>query len=260
MRDRFVQPPVRSSRWYGKPPPAERAVARPRGLRYLVAAVATAWGGCRHCGKWDEPSAPSQSEERRLVYENRVFWRRWLRDPFGVGALGPSSAGLAAAMADCAAIDGGEFIELGGGTGAVTAALLRSGLEPERLTVVERDPRLHRHLQARFPRVRAVLGDARDLCGIVDREAVPPAAAIVSSLPLLAMPWQMRRDILDAAFANLRSSGCFVQFTYGPGAPVPDPVRRALRLRGERTARVWRNLPPATVWRYARAEPLEAPA
>ena len=39
-------------------------------------------------------------------------------------------------------------------------AILASGVAPERLVVVERDPMLHKHLVERFPGVKVLLGDA----------------------------------------------------------------------------------------------------
>ncbi len=72
------------------------------------------------------------------------FLAAWVRSPLKIGALLPRSRGLANAMA--AEVDvkkPGVIIELGGGTGAVTHALLASGIPPERLVVIERDRKLH---------------------------------------------------------------------------------------------------------------------
>ena len=104
-------------------------------------------------------------------------------------------------------------------------------------------------------RVHVVLGDARSLpelagsCGFLDDG---PADAIVSGLGLLTMPPSLQEQIITAAFQCLRAGGVFIQFTYGPAAPVADSVVRQMKLRVHRGEFVLRNVPPATVYVYAR--------
>ena len=70
---------------------------------------------------------------------------------------------------------GRPVVEVGGGLGILTAALLRRGVEP--LTVVEKDRRLAGFLSARFgPRVSVVTGDALAV-------PLPSADAVVGNLP-----------------------------------------------------------------------------
>ncbi len=156
-------------------------------------------------------------------------------------------------MARCVDIDiPGPVIELGPGTGPVTQALLQRGVAPERLVLVEYDPAFCRLLERRFPGVRVVQGDAYDLgatlAGVLDE----PAAAVVSSLPLLNKPDNDRLELLADAFDMLHPAGVFVQFTYGMVSPIPR--RMALRAMQPFTAEasqpVWLNLPPARVWCY----------
>ena len=151
-----------------------------------------------------------------------------------------------------------RVIELGGGTGAITVALLGAGILPRSLLVLELNEELHAHLHARFPEVPIVEGDARDLleiaggCGFL---APGPADAIVSGLGLLSMPRETQRAILAAAFSCLREDGRFIQFTYGPQPPVAEEVTGALGLQVRRGEFVLRNVPPATVYVYTRADP-----
>ena len=114
---------------------------------------------------------------------------------------------------------------------------------------------MHEHLRRRFPAVRVALGDARDLQAIGQRcgfLAEGPADAIISGLGLLAMPLDTQRAILSEAFACLRPGGRFIQFTYGPQAPVDDEVARSLGLSARRGDFILRNMPPATVYVYER--------
>ncbi|TWI07349.1 class I SAM-dependent methyltransferase [Aerolutibacter ruishenii] len=182
-----------------------------------------------------------------------TFFRQWLRNPRRMAAVAPSSAGLAAAMLRELPEGTRRVIELGGGTGAVTAALLDAGIEGENLLVVELDEKLHAHLSVRFPQVRIVKGDAGDLPRIAAHYlADGPADAVVSGLGLLSMPREAQRDVMAAAFACLRPEGRYVQFTYGPAAPVAEDVVAELGLQVRRGAFVLRNVPPATVYVYSR--------
>lgn len=184
-----------------------------------------------------------------------TFFRQWLKNPLRVAAVAPSSAELAAAMIAELPDDAARVIELGGGTGAITRALLDAGIEDADMLVLELNEELHAHLQVRFPQVPVLLGDARMLPQLAREQgylAGGPADAIVSGLGLLTMPHPLQRDIIAAAFQCLRPGGVFVQFTYGPAAPVADAVARQLSLRVRRGEFVLRNVPPATVYVYTR--------
>ncbi len=184
-----------------------------------------------------------------------TFFRQWLRDPLRTAAVAPSSAELAAAMVAELPDDTRRVIELGGGTGAITVALLDAGIRDEDLLVLELNEEMHAHLRLRFPKVRVVLGDARSLPALASAIGYLEAGqadAIVSGLGLLTMPHALQRGILAAALECLRPGGVFVQFTYGPVAPVADPVARDLGLQVRRGDFVLRNMPPATVYVYTR--------
>ncbi|MGH6618516.1 MAG: hypothetical protein ACREF6_03135, partial [Alphaproteobacteria bacterium] len=66
-------------------------------------------------------------------------------------------------------------------------------------------------------------------------------------------PETQRNHILAQAFEVLLQDGVFVQYTYGPLSPVPRCITRSLALVKDRSAWVLRNVPPASVWRYSRA-------
>jgi phosphatidylethanolamine/phosphatidyl-N-methylethanolamine N-methyltransferase len=183
--------------------------------------------------------------------EVAVFLGRWLKAPHRIGALAPSSRYLARAMAR--QIDPRHarlVIELGGGTGSITRALLAAGLPPEKLIVVERDERLHRMLSERFPQLRVLQGDAAQLVQLLRPLGVTTVSAIVSSLPLLSMPKRLRHRIVEQSFALLGERGSMVQFTYGIASPLPE---REFPVAGKVMGLVWRNIPPAVIWRYQRS-------
>ena len=66
-----------------------------------------------------------------------VFAREWARSPRLAGAVCPSGSALAEAMAARVPAGTGLVVDLGAGTGAVTAALLKKGIAAHRIVVVE---------------------------------------------------------------------------------------------------------------------------
>jgi phospholipid N-methyltransferase len=178
-----------------------------------------------------------------------AFTRALLRNPLAVGACCPSSAQLARAIA--AAVDPsahGLVVELGGGTGAITSALLARGVPPERLVVIERDPTLARHLGRRFRAVRVIGGNAGELSKLLARhQGGARAATVVSSLPMISLSKNEVRAIGAQICAVLARGGSLVQYTYQLAlghARVPGCLQLVA------TDRVWINLPPARIEVY----------
>jgi phosphatidylethanolamine/phosphatidyl-N-methylethanolamine N-methyltransferase len=183
-----------------------------------------------------------------MLSESRLLLKLWLKNPLKIGAVAASSPELAAAMARHIPLKtDGYVVELGGGTGPVTRAILDIGVPADRLIVVERDPVLHHHLSQRYPNVRVLQGDALHLQQLLRREGIHPVKAIVSSLPLLTMKKAIQHRIGSQAFAALDPGAPFIQFTYGLFSPLN---RRLLGVHGTVEDRVLQNLPPASVWLY----------
>ena len=177
------------------------------------------------------------------------FVRSWLAKPLLTGAVMPSGRALARAMAGC--VDpgsAGPVIELGPGTGAVTAALVERGVDPARLVLIEFNPVFCGLLRERYPGATVIEGDAYGIKRLIPGRH--EAAAVVSGLPLFNRPLRLRVRLLADAFALLAAGAPFVQFTYAMVPPVPRAWSRA-RVRG--LAPVWLNVPPARVFVYRRA-------
>jgi phospholipid N-methyltransferase len=184
-----------------------------------------------------------------------TFFRQWLRNPRAMAALSPSSRQLARLMIDQLPARSQRIVELGGGTGVFTQALLDSGIESGNLLVVELNDELHQLLKRRFPAVRVIRGDAQDLEAIVRDAAFASADgvdAVVSGLGLLSMSRATQRAILSAVFSVLGASGRFVQFTYGPASPLSRELLGELGLEVVRAGVAWLNVPPASVYVYTR--------
>lgn len=178
-----------------------------------------------------------------------LFISLWLRQPFRIAAVSPSGQALAALMTAAIRPEDGPVIELGAGTGVFTRALLARGVREQDLLLVEDNPEMANMLRQRFPAARVVVADAERLGDHYPFGEVR-AGAVVSGLPLLAMPVHKVIAILRVAFESLRNVGAFYQFTYGFGCPVQSHVLAHAGLSAERVGWVAANLPPAAVYRF----------
>ncbi len=191
------------------------------------------------------------------------FLSQWLRNPVQTAAIAPSSPDLAAAILAELPQGTRRVIELGGGTGAITQALVDGGIAPADLMVLELNPALHAQLRERFPEARVLLGDALYTAEMASQSGYlqgGQADAVVSGLGLLAMSREVQSAILQSAFACLGPDGVMVQFTYGPVSPVNEALLLELGFAARRGEFVLRNVPPATVWtiRRSRAKAIRA--
>jgi 16S rRNA (adenine1518-N6/adenine1519-N6)-dimethyltransferase len=119
-------------------------------------------------GPPDRPAAVDEALRRLGVRPSRSLGQSFLIDRFVADAL--------AALAEPAS--GRPVVEIGGGLGIVTRALIDRGVR--RLTVVERDPRLARHLRTTFG--GSIEVQEEDARGYV----APEGATVVGSLPYSA--------------------------------------------------------------------------
>jgi phosphatidylethanolamine/phosphatidyl-N-methylethanolamine N-methyltransferase len=173
-----------------------------------------------------------------------LFLREVFSNPRMMGAACPSSRQLALSMAGLLPRGfKGEVVELGAGTGVVTAALLKHGIKAQQLTVVERSPALVAYLRRRYPQLKVIEGDAAELATIVGASA-GRVAAVISSLPLRSLPRSKVGSIMSEVDSVLSPAGVFIQFTYAFRS-LPRVFPR--RFRPVRSRIVWRNLPPARI-------------
>lgn len=178
-----------------------------------------------------------------------LFFRKWVTSPLSVAAIAPSSFSLAKAMATSLPACEGMVIELGGGTGAITQALLAEGLLPQQIVIVERDPHFCEFLTRRFVGVRILQGDACSLKSLLAGANIPtPVRAVISGLPFLAMSPRSQARLLHQTFAITDGKGPFIQFSYSPRSPLKKSVRDHMGITESCHRQVWRNLPPAKVW------------
>ncbi|MFG2040443.1 class I SAM-dependent methyltransferase [Dactylosporangium sp. NPDC048998] len=188
------------------------------------------------------------------------IFREFLLHPRTTGAIAASSPALARALTDGLGLERARVVvELGPGTGPVTAAILARMAPDARLVAVEANGRLAAALRRRYRGhpVDVVHDSAERLPDLVDA----PVDAVVSGLPWTVLPRPLRTRILDAVGAVLAPDGGFTTFAYVHAAWTPPARDFAAELGArfrtlQRTPLVWTNLPPACVHRATgRREP-----
>lgn len=180
------------------------------------------------------------------------FVEAFIREPFTVGSFWPSSSTLARVV-----VDGCDFkpyqtaVELGPGTGVFTELLLNRINKRGRLLALEVSPTNIEVLRRRFPRCTTIHDSAENLPRHL---AGAKANCIVSGLAWGNMRPALQDRIFDAMLESLAPDGQFVAFAYVLANWFPPSRRFRRRLldnfhRMEATPVVWRNLPPALVYR-----------
>ncbi len=151
------------------------------------------------------------SRDRHTSQDLGQFLKSWFKDPKLIGAVAPSGRALAKLMST-GLKPGARVIELGAGTGTVTEALLKTGVWPEDLYLLERNEAFFDILSRRFPRCPLVAADALDL-----RERFAGELGsfdfVVSGLPLLLFSPEQKTELFEPIFAVLGPKGAYQQFT-----------------------------------------------
>lgn len=185
---------------------------------------------------------------KRTAADRLAFLRSLADKPALTGAITPSGKALSRLMARYADPDDPRpVLELGPGTGVVTAALIERGIAPDKIVAVEFNPEFCRLLAERFAGVTVLRGDAYDLAATLPATRSGPFSAVISSLPLVTRPPEIRRAFVEQVLALTAPGGALVQFSYSLFPPV-KPV--AGRFAAECSKWVIMNLPPARVWIY----------
>ena len=144
--------------------------------------------------------------------------------------------------------DSGKVVEFGPGTGALTKGILNAGVAARDLTVFEMSADFVQHLADSFPGMTIHNTGAQ----MAPRFLARDITAVISGLPLLSMPADLRMSIVGAAFEILKPGGRYVQFTYGPRPPLSPDQMQTLGITVDSGVKVWANLPPARVFTFRR--------
>lgn len=213
------------------------------------------------------------------------FWSRaksllqaWIKQPSLVSSIAPSSPAVIAAVlrhADVAAAN--RIVDLGAGTGEITAGLLPQMSPTARLLAVEKSEHLMETLRRlQDSRLTTVNGDAADLpellrqAGMVATDSSDPNVAahgqadlIISGIPFSVIPPSVCQQIMQQIDTCLPPGGVFV--AYQVSSKVAEYAAPHWG-RCDIEEKVWCNLPPLTIYRWQKsncrsdsASPIPAP-
>lgn len=184
-----------------------------------------------------------------------TFFRHFISDWKATGAIAPSSRGLARKVVGLAEVSSARnILELGPGTGSFTQVIDEVMAPQARYLGLELNPVFANRLREQHPHMQFETTAAQEYD--YDNFLSPGESfdTIVSGLPWTAFPESLQIAILDHALSRLRPGGHLVTFAYTGFHLLPTGrhfkellEKRAGRLECSHT--VWRNLPPAFVYR-----------
>lgn len=134
---------------------------------------------------------------------------KFLRSPRKIGSVAPSSPFLAKLMTRGIAPHA-RVLELGSGSGAITAHILKKLRAPAQLTMVEADAEFADMCARRFPGAAVHNADAEDVL----RSETATFDAVLSGIPFAAMDRGKRLRIFRLVRDRLAPGGAFVMFQY----------------------------------------------
>ena len=178
------------------------------------------------------------------------FIRTWAKHPKTTGSIVPTGSQLANSMASLVRVESLlPVLELGPGSGAITRAILETGLPPQHLYALEYSLRFHDKLLDAYPDINLIHGDAFDLNAALAPTGISRFDTIISALPLLNFPQTERIELMESLLDRLPPGRPVVQFSYGLLPPVRSGVGS---FRVQHHDWIVRNVPPARVWLYQR--------
>lgn len=174
-----------------------------------------------------------------------------MRRPAQIGAVAPSSTRLAELLASVVPRAGSPVVvELGPGTGPVSAAIADRLPAGARHLAVELDPRMAGYLRRTQPGLEVIVGDAAELTALLADRGIPRVEAVISGLPWALFDPATQRRILVQVVDVIGETGAFTTFAYRHAMPLPS-ARRFRRTLDDLfdevvvSRTVWRNVPPA---------------
>jgi phospholipid N-methyltransferase len=174
------------------------------------------------------------------------------------GAILPSSEALAGEIvANLNLHDAKAVVEYGPGTGAFTSHVHRALPPDAAFIAIEINPRLAEMFRERYPDIPLFQDSVANARSICNGAGIGQVDCVVSGLPWASFPQAMQMEFLDEMMRVLKPGGQFVTFAYLHGLILP-PGKRFARILPKyfksisRSRVVWKNVPPAIVYRCIR--------
>ncbi|MEM9588257.1 MAG: methyltransferase domain-containing protein [Planctomycetota bacterium] len=189
------------------------------------------------------------------IRESLSFLAGFVRQPSKVGAVAASSPALVQVMVDWFEWTSAKgIVEYGPGTGVFTEAILRSMHPEARFFAIEQSEQMVRATKQRCPNATVYHGSAVDVADYCQKQNLSQVDAIICGLPWASFSGSLQDQLMTEMLQVLRPGGQFATFAYLQGLLLPAGRRFAGKLQQsfasvEKSEVVWRNLPPALVYR-----------
>lgn len=170
---------------------------------------------------------------------------RFLQSPRTIGCVCPSSASLGRALTEMIGTGSdNRVLELGSGTGSITAQILIRLASPDLLTCIEIDRQMCARFRKSFPGIRLLEIDCREIEATFGGQTF---TNIVSSLPYRSLPRSTTDSIFEQKI-NLSNSRTVISMFSYDFVFSEYQCRYPIKLIDCQT--VWLNFPPAKVYHF----------
>ena len=190
----------------------------------------------------------SKKSTRSLLNGRFAFFQEFLKHPFQIGSIIPSSRFLEQRILGASAIASATtVVELGSGTGGTTRAILGAMPKHARLLSIEINPHFHSLVNdIEDERLIAHLGSACELKTIISNYGLDAPDVVISGIPFSTMSNNDGSQVIDAISSQLAPNGRFVAYQVSGQVatlcrPVLGPGQMAMELL---------NIPPMRVYRW----------
>jgi phospholipid N-methyltransferase len=143
-----------------------------------------------------------------------LFFKRFLKRPFQVASIVPSSKGLVERVAEKVDFERARVIaEYGPGVGVHSREIARRMRPDCQLLLFELDPAFSRDLERQFaddPRVHVINDNASRLTAELGRRGIGACDYIVSGIPFSILHIDKKRTLLQKTYDALVPGGCFI--------------------------------------------------
>jgi len=148
----------------------------------------------------------------------------------------------------------GVVVEYGPGTGVFTHEIVQHVRPDATFFAVEANEAFAAAFRESFPDILLYEDSVENIGAICDQRQVSTIDCIVSGLPWAAFSEQKQDLYLDEMLRKMADGGQFSTFAYLQGLVLPSARRFRHRLEEtftsvETSDTVWKNLPPALVYR-----------
>ena len=184
-----------------------------------------------------------------------TFIREFLKSPTRIGAIAPSSRALSRQIVASAKVpDALVIVECGPGTGVFTREILDRKHPDAVFCAIESNKKMAEKLRKRFPDTHLFEDSVENLVEILHTLGETEVDSIVCGLPWAAFDADLQDRLMNAILSVLRDGGTFATFAYLQGLVLKSGKRFRRKLDASFSSVgtspvVWRNLPPAFVYR-----------